>query len=256
MSNATCFEPRMLKDYLLGKLPDEQSDVISAHLEACLSCEATVAQLDRASDTLTDGLRLPIAGIVGEAEPSAEKQSDVVLKQALSQVQAIDVAWNATPQSRVGAASVIDGVSLNAVGHQNRDAATYQSPVLRDYRLLEAIGSGGMGTVYKAVHTRLDRLVAVKLLPARRLGDEQAVARFQREMRVIGQLSHPAIVQATDAGEVEGTHFLVMGYVEGFDLNRIAKACGMLAKSLGKRRSVWNTPISKGSCIAISSRAI
>ena len=104
MSNATCFEPRMLKDYLLGKLPDEQSDVISAHLEACLSCEATVAQLDRASDTLTDGLRLPIAGIVGETEPSAEKQSDVVLKQALSQMQSIDAPWSAAPQSRVGAA--------------------------------------------------------------------------------------------------------------------------------------------------------
>ncbi|MCX7423454.1 MAG: serine/threonine-protein kinase [Planctomycetia bacterium] len=229
MSNATCFEPRMLKDYLLGKLPDEQSDVISAHLEACLSCEATVAQLDRASDTLTDGLRLPIAGLVGEAAPSVERKSDIVLKQALSQVQSIDAAWNVASQSRVSPNSVINPASLNAINHSNRDPATEQSPVLRDYRLLAAIGSGGMGTVYKAVHTRLDRLVAVKLLPARRLGDEQAVARFQREMRVIGQLSHPAIVQATDAGEVDGTHFLVMEYVEGLDLNRIAKACGTLS---------------------------
>ncbi|TXT19878.1 MAG: pkn2, partial [Planctomycetota bacterium] len=52
---------------------------------------------------------------------------------------------------------------------------------------------------------------------------------FQREMRVIGQLSHPAIVQATDAGEVDGTHFLVMEYVEGCDLNSLAKACGPLS---------------------------
>ena len=185
MANPTCFDPSTLKDYLLGKLSDEQSDAIAVHLEACLNCEATISQLDRASDTLTNGLRLPAVA----ADPAIEAE----LQQALDKVQSFEPSAH----------------------RETSEVIAERSPVLRDYRLLEPLGSGGMGTVYKAVHTRLDRLVAVKLLPARRLGDEQAVARFQREMRVIGQLSHPAIVQATDAGEVDGTHFLVMEYVEG-----------------------------------------
>lgn len=200
MPSANCFDAPTLKNYLLGKLSDDQSDVVAAHLEACLNCEATVAELDRASDTLTCGLRLPAI--------AAEPVTDDALQNALDKVQSLELAAEHNELSKSGAD---------------------RSPVLRDYRLLEPLGFGGMGTVYKAVHTRLDRLVAVKLLPARRLGDEQAVARFQREMRVIGQLSHPAIVQATDAGEVDGTHFLVMEYVEGFDLNTIAKACGLLS---------------------------
>jgi hypothetical protein len=65
MPSANCFDASTLKDYLLGKLSDEQSDVVAAHLEACLRCEATVSQLDRASDTLTNGLRLPVVA----AEP-------------------------------------------------------------------------------------------------------------------------------------------------------------------------------------------
>lgn len=200
MPSANCFDALTLKDYLLGKLSDEQSDVVAAHLEACLNCEATVAELDRASDTLTSGLRLPAL--------APEPATDDALQRALDKVQSFEPA---------------------ADHHESSKPAAVHSPVLRDYRLLEPLGSGGMGTVYKAVHTRLDRLVAVKLLPARRLIDEQAVSRFQREMRVIGQLSHPAIVQATDAGEVDGTHFLVMEYVEGCDLNTLAKACGPLS---------------------------
>ena len=162
MPSANCFDAPTLKDYLLGRLSDEQSDVVAAHLEACLSCEATVSLLDRASDTLTNGLRLPAV--------AAEPQTDDELQKALNMVQSLE-ALRELPTPEVSAD---------------------RSPVLRDYRLLEPLGSGGMGQVFKAVHTRLDRLVAVKLLPARRLGDDQAVARFQREMRVIGQLSHPA----------------------------------------------------------------
>ncbi len=199
MPSANCFDAPTLKNYLLGRLSEEQSEVVAAHLEACLTCEATVSQLDRASDTLTNGLRLPAV--------AADPQTDDELQRALNKVQSLEALAE----------------------HPTSEVSADRSPVLRDYRLLEPLGSGGMGQVFKAVHTRLDRLVAVKLLPARRLGDDQAVARFQREMRVIGQLSHPAIVQATDAGEVDGTHFLVMEYVEGCDLNTLAKVCGPLS---------------------------
>ena len=67
-----------------------------------------------------------------------------------------------------------------------------------------------MGTVYKALHTRLRREVALKILPSERMDDAVSAARFRREMEAVGRLDHPHIVRATDAAEDDGTHFLVM----------------------------------------------
>ena len=97
------------------------------------------------------------------------------------------------------------------------------------YQLLERLGEGGMGTVYRALHVSLHREVALKLLPADRMQDKTAVERFQREMQAIGKLDHPRIVRATDAGEIDGTHFLVMELVEGVDLSTLVHRCGPLS---------------------------
>src|SRR5262249_40919805 len=99
---------------------------------------------------------------------------------------------------------------------------------LGHYRLVAKLGEGGMGAVYKAVHTKLERVVALKVLPAERLADPQAVTRFEREMRAVGKLQHPNIVAAHDAGEIDGTHYLVMELVEGSDLARLVRDRGPL----------------------------
>ena len=99
---------------------------------------------------------------------------------------------------------------------------------LGEYRLLEKLGAGGMGEVYKALHTEMQRVVAVKVLPPGFVQDERAVARFKREIKAVASLSHPNIVQAFDAREVEGTRFLVMEYLEGLDLRDVAKRLGPL----------------------------
>jgi len=104
---------------------------------------------------------------------------------------------------------------------------------LREYELVAEIGKGGMGAVYRAIHTRLQRTVAIKILPAERLSDSRSVQRFQREMAAVGTLDHPNVVRATDAGEAGGTHFLVMEFVEGCNAAqavaagplRVADAC-------------------------------
>ena len=85
-----------------------------------------------------------------------------------------------------------------------------------------------MGTVYKALHTRLKRPVAIKLLPGRRLADPEAVARFQREMEAVGRLDHPHLVRAYDAGEAEGHQFLVMEFLHGVDLAKLVRRDGPL----------------------------
>jgi eukaryotic-like serine/threonine-protein kinase len=100
--------------------------------------------------------------------------------------------------------------------------------VVGNYVVLERIGKGGMGEVYKARHRRMDRIVALKLLPSAATKSPEAVQRFQREAKAAAKLSHPNIVTAHDADEAQGVHFLVMEYVDGKDLSTLVKECGPL----------------------------
>lgn len=98
--------------------------------------------------------------------------------------------------------------------------------VLGNYTILDRIGAGGMGQVFKAEHRRMKRIVAVKLLPEKLLKDPALVARFEREVTAAAKLNHPHIVTAYDADNVNGVHFLVMEYVEGSDLSALTKQNG------------------------------
>ena len=100
--------------------------------------------------------------------------------------------------------------------------------VLGDYVILDKIGAGGMGQVFKARHRRMDRIVAIKMLPSAAIKSPEAVARFQREVKAAARLEHPHIVTAYDAGENRGAFFLVMQYVAGLDLSRLVKQNGPL----------------------------
>ncbi len=88
------------------------------------------------------------------------------------------------------------------------------------YRILEVLGSGGMGVVCKAVHLLLDRVVALKVIHRRLTGRPAFVESFRREARALARLSHPHIAAAHDAEQVGDTHFLVMEYVPGTSLDR------------------------------------
>jgi serine/threonine protein kinase len=94
---------------------------------------------------------------------------------------------------------------------------------LGEYELLEVVGRGGMGVVYRAFQSKLKRQVAVKLLATERTHEPTAVARILREMEAVGRLDHPHIVRAYDAGEIGGTYYLAMEFVEGCDLARLAR---------------------------------
>ena len=106
------------------------------------------------------------------------------------------------------------------------DDASPKLPVLGDYVLLGKIGAGGMGKVFKARHRRMDRIVALKVLPPNMMKHPEAILRFRQEVKAAAQLFHPNIVTAFDAGEQSGVHFLVMEFVDGQALSAIVKEHG------------------------------
>ncbi|MEL7498721.1 MAG: serine/threonine-protein kinase [Planctomycetota bacterium] len=95
-----------------------------------------------------------------------------------------------------------------------------------DYVVIDKLGQGGMGTVLLARHRRMDRQVAIKVLPVTVLESKDAVARFYQEVKVAAQLTHPNIVLSFDAGEHHGFHYLVMEYVPGHDLAEVLSQLG------------------------------
>src|SRR5262245_6019690 len=96
------------------------------------------------------------------------------------------------------------------------------------YILLERLGEGGMGQVFKARHRSLNRIVAIKMIRKDVLNNPKALPRFEREIRALAQLSHPNIVHAFDADQVDGMCYYVMEYVEGVDLWRLVQQGGPL----------------------------
>jgi eukaryotic-like serine/threonine-protein kinase len=100
--------------------------------------------------------------------------------------------------------------------------------IVGQYLILDKLGEGGMGRVFKAVQQSLNRLVALKVVRNSLLKNETALKRFRREVRSAAQLSHPNIVRVFDADQVGGRHFLAMEYIGGVDLGKLVKDRGPL----------------------------
>src|SRR6516165_639595 len=104
---------------------------------------------------------------------------------------------------------------------------------LGPYEILASLGAGGMGEVYRARDTRLERTVAIKILPAHLSSSAELKARFEREARAVSSLNHPHICHLYDIGSQDGTSFLVMEYLEGESLaDRLRKGAMPLKQAL------------------------
>ncbi len=101
-----------------------------------------------------------------------------------------------------------------------------------DYIVLDKVGSGGIGQVFKAENRKTGQIVALKLLRATFTKSEKAVARFYREAETAARLKHPNLVSVAEAGEWNGLHFLVMELIEGRDVRSVVKEKGALAVPL------------------------
>lgn len=201
---AQCPQRESLYQYSVGLLSDDQSEEIAVHIDNCSDCQAELLTLSDAGDTLVGELRTPV---------------DEPFLQEARLGDAIAEAILAAPRPSS------DRPTESYLGTRRE---TGEHKMLGEYELLEELGRGGMGRVFKARHTKLDRIVALKILPSGRLEDSRSIARFAREMRAIGQLDHPHVVHAYDGREIDEMPVLVMEYVEGMDLAELVRRLGRL----------------------------
>jgi len=201
-----CPDPNELKAFATGKLSAELVDTIALHLNDCAHCTWQI-------------------GAIFAQDPLLK-----TFRQARGKRLYIDEAQRRGLEERVK--SIVPRPAAGPIVGEGSDkfptAAATPPLQLGDYLLLEKLGQGGMGVVYKARHVHLGKTFALKLLPPRHVADEVRVARFFREIRALGKLDHRNVVRATDARCVDGFPFLVMEQVEGIDVGRLLRELGRL----------------------------
>lgn len=199
MTATACPTADRLIAYSLGRLPEDENDELFEHLKHCDSCQSELETVDDAEDSLISELRVGDEHAEFLDEPDCKR----AMAKALGVLAAVEKGIESGPESlpqRIG-----------------------------EYEIVRLLGHGGMGRVMLARHTKLGREVALKFLSGHRLADQRMRDRFDAEMRAIGQLSHPNIVTAHDAREVDGTAVLVTEYIDGLDLGELVAKSGPLS---------------------------
>jgi tRNA A-37 threonylcarbamoyl transferase component Bud32 len=182
----------------LGLLNDEASAALSSHLEVCPDC-------CRALESVRED------GFVAQLRSAAHADT------ALGSTRNDNWRPHESPTLVIDSPGGMDDGELPAeLAHHAR------------YRVLQVLGAGGMGTVYKADHQLMDRHVALKVIRRDLITDPGAVERFQREVKAAARLTHPNIVHAYDAEQAGDMHMLVMEFVEGKSLDRVVTEEGTL----------------------------
>jgi serine/threonine protein kinase len=188
MKSAACPDQAELSRFVLGNLSSAELARLAEHVEHCGSCENAVQSLEALADPLVSGLHAP-----------ADENSSV----------ASTVPHHLLSAARSARNSATSAITWSAEGQRR----------LGKFELLEELGSGSFGHVFRARDVELDRMVAIKILRSGSLASEQDVDRLMREARSAAQLKHPGIISLFDVGQtVDGAYYLVEEFIEGVTL--------------------------------------
>lgn len=194
-----CPTSQQIKALTLGQLSNEDSDSLFQHISECDQCRSELETVEDGGDSLVESLRDP----------------------------ADFVDFSGEPDCRMAVAKALGALAISESTSGSTQVKNLPK-IIGEYEIVRPIGSGGMGNVFLARHTKLGRQVALKVLASHRLADAHRVERFEVEMRTIGRLSHPNIVIAYDAREVDGTAVLITEFVAGLDLGQLLQRMGAL----------------------------
>ncbi len=216
---SVCPSPHLLERLLADELSGSERDTVETHIEICVNCQGQLESL------VASNVRLGAPAEAGPRDPELEPGAGFLsrLREMTPPAAGYPGAPVPPPTVEPRAAAPDTSWSDSSWG----TAGWLENGRLGQYEILGKLGRGGMGAVFRARHTELGKVVALKALPADRM-DEVSVARFKNEIRAIGKLDHPNIVVAHDAGECRGVHFLVMDLVDGMDLARVVERRGRL----------------------------
>lgn len=201
-----CLSDQSLRKLLLATATPQESDEWEDHLEACLRCRDRLRAIEEASRKPVGKLFstvLPDSGLRTEAQDAEEA------RRLAKQFDFNAIRNRPNSDSEIGT---------------SRDPNFWIGKTLGQYQVLSKLDEGGMGIVFVALHMSLKRQVALKLLHPRLEVSQSAILRFKQEMEILGQLDHPNLAKATDAGESNGTYFIVMELLTGSTLEQVLKS--------------------------------
>lgn len=223
-----------LRQFCAGELTADHLEEIAGHLQGCPSCERQLDAFDDRADKFISEFRRPeflSASLTFAAQSTLGDGAGQATRLGISEAE-FDSLFDAD----FDAESPPDTASAQAFSETERDDVdrivrqALQLPEAEEipeslgaYEILDFIGHGGMGNVFRARHRHLQREVAIKVLRQGRGDTRQRLERFRRELVALGNLSHENLVTATDAGEANGICYLVMNYVAGADVSTLVR---------------------------------
>ncbi len=190
--------------YLHGKTSDTDTENVESHIQGCPRCQTLLEVLAEEPDSLMHRIAEVAKAQIVAGGPSGEPASSEI--------------HDAKNMLQGGSSPCHSGYELS-------------SKLMGGYQVLECIGEGGMGSVYRARDVRLDKLVALKILKPDRMGSHEAISRFEREMKLLAQLKHGNIVEAICAGEQDGRLYFAMELVGGINLHQLVQRLGKIPQS-------------------------